>query len=88
MPWNGCLFFWDSLNQLEVCPKCNSNKFVDGSQVPQKVLQHFPLVPRLLWMYMCKTLAKLLVSHKNGTNSNGLIQNVPNTMSWKHTNDK
>jgi hypothetical protein len=44
-----------------VCPKCSSNKFVDGSQVvPWKVFWHFPFIPRILLMYRCKALAKLL----------------------------
>jgi hypothetical protein len=36
---------------------------------------------------MCKFLAKLLIWHKNGTISNGLIQCVLDSMSWKHIND-
>jgi hypothetical protein len=53
-----------------------------------KVLWHFPLIPWLLCMYKCKSLAKLLTWHKDGASSNGLIWCVPNSTSWKHINDK
>jgi hypothetical protein len=39
-------------------------------------------------MYRCKSLAKLLIWHKNGISSDGLVQCVPDSMSWKHINDK
>jgi hypothetical protein len=35
---NGCVLFRDRLKQSEMCPKCSSNKFVDGLQaIPWKV---------------------------------------------------
>jgi hypothetical protein len=37
---------------------------------------------------MCKTLAKLLIWHKNGTNKNGLIRSMPNFRSSKHIFEK
>jgi hypothetical protein len=39
-------------------------------------------------MYICKTLTKLLVWHKNGSSSNGLARSVPNSKSWKHIDEK
>jgi hypothetical protein len=41
--------------------------FVDGfTIVPQKVLQHFPLILRLIRIYRCKYLAEFYTRHKNG----------------------
>jgi hypothetical protein len=72
-----------------VCPKCNSNRFMDGSQsIPWKVIRHFPLIPRLLQMYRCKTLAELLVWHKNGSSSDGLVRSVLDSKRWKHIDEK
>jgi hypothetical protein len=57
-----CVFFCGALKDSRMCPKCNTSRFVDKlSYVPRKVLQHFPLIPRLLQMYRCKTLAKLSI---------------------------
>lgn len=74
---NNCILFGDMLEGSQVCPKCNSNKFMDGSRgVSWKVLHHFPLISRLLQMYRCKTLANLLIWNKCGASSNGLVQSV------------
>jgi hypothetical protein len=49
---NGCVFFWDTLSHLQVCPKCGTHRFVDGSKsIPRKVFWKFTLIPRLLHMY-------------------------------------
>jgi hypothetical protein len=59
---NGCVFFRGTLKDCKVYPKCNTNRYMEESQcVPWKVLQHFLLILRLLQMYMCKTLAELLI---------------------------
>jgi hypothetical protein len=39
-------------------------------------------------MYICKSLAKLLTWHKDGANLDGMIQNVPDSMAWKHIDEK
>jgi hypothetical protein len=38
-------------------------------------------------MYKCKYLAELLIWHKNGISSNGLVRCVLDSMNWKHIND-
>ncbi len=72
-----------------MCPKRGIDRFVDGSKsIPWKVLQRFPLIPRLLRMYRCKSLAELLTWHKDGISTNGLVCSVVNSLAWKHVNDK
>jgi hypothetical protein len=84
---NGCVLFHGTLRCLHVCPKCGTNRFVDGSKfITLKVFRHFPLIPRLLKMYRCKSLAKLLTWHKDGTNA--LVWSLVDTFAWKHNNDK
>jgi predicted nucleic-acid-binding Zn-ribbon protein len=70
------VFFQDTLNHLQVCPKCGIDRFVDGSKsIPWKVFWHFTLIPRLLWMYRCKSLA-----HK----WNWCIWSCTKCGGWKH----
>lgn len=79
---NGCVLFGGTLAHEWMCLKCNNNWFVDRSQnIPKKAFQHFSSIPRLVWMYRCKTLVELLIWHKSGTSTNGLVQNVPNSIS-------
>jgi len=50
---NGCILFRKQYSTLEACSKCGATwyKKFGTSLVPQKVLRHFPLIPRLLRMY-------------------------------------
>jgi hypothetical protein len=58
---------------------------MEGSKsIPQKVLSHFPLMSRLIHMYICKSLAELMTWHKNGANVDGLIKSVAYSTTWKH----
>jgi hypothetical protein len=39
-------------------------------------------------MYRCKTKLELLIWHKSGASSYGLVESVPNCKSWKHIDEK
>jgi hypothetical protein len=70
---NGCVLFQDTLRGSQVCPRCNNNRFVDGSHgVPQKVFCHFLVILKLVHMYRCKTIV-VLIWHKSGVSLNGLV---------------
>ena len=46
-----CVLFWKEYSELQECPVCRASrwKYSENTQskVPQKVLWHFPLKPRL-----------------------------------------
>ncbi len=42
------------------------------------------VIPQLIWMYKCKSLAKLLTWHKDGASLDGMISNVLDSMIWNH----
>jgi hypothetical protein len=72
-----------------VCPKGDSNRYVDGLRdIPRKVLRHFPLIPRLVRKYRFKSLAKNLTWHKDGASFDGLLRNMPNSKAWKYITGK
>jgi hypothetical protein len=50
---NGCVLFQKEYEMLETCPKCGSTRFkaYGKSNVAVKIVQHLPLVPRLLCMF-------------------------------------
>ncbi len=82
---NGCALFRRTLKHVHVCPKCDSNRYVDGlGDVRRKVLKHFPLIPRLIQMYRCKSLTKLLTWQKDGASFDGLFHNMLNSKDWKY----
>jgi hypothetical protein len=86
---NACVFFRGALKQSHVYPKCDVNRYVDGSiGIPQKMRKHFLLIMWLLCMRRCKNLENLLIWHKNETSVNGIVHSMPNSKSWKHITNR
>jgi len=56
--------------------------------VSRKVLQYFLLIPQLVKMYRCKSLAKLCTWHKNNVPANGLVRSVIDSITYKHISEK
>ena len=47
---NDCVLFRKEYAELEKFPTCGTNRYrkdLQGSTVPEKVLRHFPLIPRI-----------------------------------------
>lgn len=84
---NDCVLFRKEYAELEKCPTCGTNRYrkdLQGSTVPEKVLRHFPLIPRIQHMFRCKTIAGLMSWHSQNRSKDG-IQRIPaDCMAWKH----
>ncbi len=58
---NGCVLFQQSLKPTIICPKCNTSRYMERFEsIPRKMFEHFPLIPWLVRMYRCKSLAELM----------------------------
>ena len=54
---NNCVLFRKDLAKHDNCPKCNASRWKDADgkkSIPEKVLRHFPLIPRLQRMFISK----------------------------------
>ena len=55
---NDCVLFWREHSELEECPVCGQSRWKYSqntqSRVPQKVLRHFPLKPRLQRLFLLR----------------------------------
>ena len=63
---NDCVLFQKDYANLERYPICNANRFhqdVQGDGILEKVLRHFPLVPRIMHMFRCPSIASLMSWH-------------------------
>ena len=68
-------------------PQCKESRFVSGfDSNPMKVLQYFPLIPRLLQMYRCKRLAELMMWHVEGESNDNKVRLIVNSKALKHVN--
>uniref|UniRef100_A0A803MDX1 Transposase-associated domain-containing protein n=1 Tax=Chenopodium quinoa TaxID=63459 RepID=A0A803MDX1_CHEQI len=57
-------------------------------QVPEKVLWHFPLKPRLLRLYMCSETANLMRWHDEERNKDELLRHPADGEAWKEFDQK
>ncbi|KAF5459614.1 hypothetical protein F2P56_019550 [Juglans regia] len=80
---NDCILFWKEYANLNECPICKASRWMPnthGSRViPQKVLRHFPLKPRLQRLFMTERIACDMRWHKE--------QRVPDETSIRHPAD-
>nr|XP_051215266.1 uncharacterized protein LOC127332988 [Lolium perenne] len=64
---NNCVLFRKDYAKENNCPKCKASRWkdVDGRRkIPEKVLRHFPLIPRLQRMFLSKDQSKEVQWHK------------------------
>ncbi|XP_042988830.1 uncharacterized protein LOC122316370 [Carya illinoinensis] len=65
---NDCILFWKENGNLSECPICKASRWkpnTHGSRViPQKVLRHFPLKPRLQRLFVSSKIAGDMRWHK------------------------
>ena len=82
---NGCCLFPNELEDAMNCPKCGQLRYkLESNRTPMKILQHFPLIPRLLRMYRCTCLLKLNKWHTERKDWVGNVECVPDSKAWKH----
>ncbi len=71
---------------METCAKCRitQHKDIGQAKVPNKVLHHFPFIPRLKLMFKAHVLLYLMVWHNNIKNIDGLVRHVVDNKTWAH----
>jgi hypothetical protein len=57
---NNCVLFRKAYAELDACPVCKASRWKDPvkKEIPEKVLRHFPLVPRLQRIFANKKTAQ------------------------------
>jgi hypothetical protein len=64
---NNCVLFRNNLEKDDVCPVCSASRWKvnDGKKkIPEKVLRHFPLIPRLKRIFSSKKRSEEVQWHK------------------------
>ena len=86
---NGCVLFRLEYADLTTCPICGAPRYrtVGLSRVPNKVLRHFPLIPRLKRMYSTPHLAALMTWHGSNVSSDGKMRGPHDSPQWDHIRD-
>ncbi len=85
---NGCVLFQKQYERMQECPKCGAPRYrvVGRSQVPVKVVRHFPLAAQLLRMYRAPAIAELMTWHNKNQSTDGKVRHAPDSKAWAHIN--
>ena len=83
---NGCVLFRLEYSSMTTCPICLAPRYrtVGRSRVPNKVLRHFPLIPRLRRMFSTPHLAALMTWHGSNVSSDGKMRGPYDSPQWDH----
>ena len=84
---NDSLLYRGENETLRECPHCGAPRFrqdVSGLEIPQKVLRHFPIIPRIKLMFTCKNIAPLMSWHRSHRSSDGKWRIPADAPAWKH----
>ena len=99
---NDCILFWKENVNLEACPCCkvsrwktneasiasknvSSNK---GKKKAVKILQYFPLKPRLQRLFLSPDLVSFIKWHVNGRTDDGVMRHHADSDAWKMFDSK
>ena len=88
---NDCILFRGQHMELRECPICGESRYrhdVKGTDVPRKVLMHFPLIPRIQLMFRCKSIAPLMSWHASHRSHDGKWRIPTDAPAWRHIEDR
>nr|XP_023905102.1 uncharacterized protein LOC112016865 [Quercus suber] len=94
---NDCMLFWKENVNLDVCPCCKESRwktneaFITGNNASSskgkkkatKILQWFPLKPRLQRLFLSPDLASSMKWHVNGRTDDGVMRHPADSDAWK-----
>ncbi|CAL5428865.1 unnamed protein product [Camellia sinensis] len=84
---NDCALFWKESANLEKCPTCDACRYKlnddGGKKIRHKVLQYFPLTPRLKRLYMSKKTAADMRWHNEKRVDNDILRHPSDGEAWK-----
>ena len=84
-PNNCCLLRGEAKKDLKECPDCKAPRYkqVGDIKVLLKVLQYFPLIPRLKQMFATPLQASLQIWHIKNRSIDGLVHHVADSRQWE-----
>ncbi|XP_052622477.1 uncharacterized protein LOC128127815 [Lactuca sativa] len=89
---NDCCLFWKEHDSLQVCPICKESRWIDkntkGKKVPHKVLQYFPVTPRLRRLYCSRHTAKNMIWHSTIRSEDGVMIHPVDGEHWQDFDKK
>lgn len=79
-PKGDYIYFKDSDHSLAECPVCGTKR--DNEEMRAKTFHYLPIIPRLIRLYSCPKMAKLLQSH-NLLHDPPVLTDIQDTEEWQ-----
>ncbi len=82
--------FYGQYENDQNCPQCGliRYKLVGKSLVPQNILRHFPIIPRLKRMHSTPGQASLMTWHVNNRSGDGMVRHLAYSKQWRFIDEK
>nr|XP_027120595.1 uncharacterized protein LOC113737586 [Coffea arabica] len=88
---NDCSLYWGSAEKRTSCETCNELRWVasendptgEKRKIPQKVLWHFPLKPRLQRLFMSSKIASQMRWHEEKRTKDGCMRHPADSLAWQ-----
>lgn len=87
---NDCVVFRDSVageySKLSQCPKCNEERYRQGTKIPQKRFKYIPLESRIRRLFADKKTSQLIQSHSlssSNLRNNKIVDSIHCTEAWR-----
>lgn len=88
---NDCILYRGEYQNKQECPVCKEKRYrtdVQSPTVPNKVLRHMPIIPRIQRMFRCKSLAQLMDWHAKNRSKDGFMRIPADCKAMKHIEEK
>ena len=83
---DGHVLYEGDYEDLEICPKCNQPRYVDGfNRILHKVVRYFDVIKHLLRMFKCPEIASHMTWHDIRRSRGQLMRSVADSEQWKTT---
>ena len=88
---NDCILYRGEYQNKQECPVCKEKRYrtdVQSPTIPNKVLCHMPIIPRIQRMFRCKSLAQLMDWHAKNRSKDGFMRIPADCKAMKHIEEK
>ena len=93
---NDCMLFWKKNASATECTVCHTSRWKEHGEkedgagkrrnkaIPAKMLQYFPLNPRLQRLFTSDKMAKDMVRHEKERKKDGILRHPADLQAWRH----
>lgn len=85
---NDCILYWKDYEHFQYCPKCGESRWKTNQcnmkrRAAQKVLRHFPIIPRLKRLFLSSKTSVSMTWHESKRQEDGMLRHPADTACWK-----